>query len=86
MINKPIGPVILVTGPTASGKSALSLKIAKEVNGEIVNIDSVQIYRYADIGSAKPSQQERAEVPSHLFDICDPNQAMNASIFAEMES
>ena len=59
-------------GPTASGKSQLALQLAQQTQGEIVNADSVQVYRYVDIGTAKPSQEERGLVPHHLFDFVEP--------------
>jgi tRNA dimethylallyltransferase len=66
-------PVVVVTGPTASGKTGLGIRIAERFDGEIVNADSMQVYRYMDIGTAKPSLEERARVPHHLFDIVDPD-------------
>ena len=66
--------VIAVSGPTASGKSDLALKLAKELDGEIVCMDSMQIYRRMDIGTAKPTQQEQAMVPHHMLDIIDPTE------------
>ncbi len=64
--------IIIVAGPTAVGKTEYALEIAKAVDGEIVSADSMQIYRYMNIGSAKPSAQELAEVPHHLVDEIDP--------------
>lgn len=61
----------LIMGPTASGKSAIALEIARRTDGEIISADSMQIYRGLDIGTAKPSSEERAEVPHHLIDIAD---------------
>ena len=66
-------PVVVVAGPTASGKSRLGVEIARRFDGEIVNSDSMQVYRYMDVGTAKPSLEERAQVPHHLFDIVDPD-------------
>ena len=63
--------MIVIAGPTGVGKSDLAIRLAEELGGEIVNYDSVQIYRGFDIGSAKPSAEERARVPHHLFDIVD---------------
>jgi len=65
-------PVIM--GPTASGKSALALDIAEHIGGEIVSVDSMQFYRGLDIGTAKPSKQEREKIPHHLLDIMDINE------------
>ncbi len=71
--------LIVIAGPTGAGKSALALHIARSVGGEIVNYDSVQIYRGFDIGSAKPSREERSLVPHHLFDIVEADQEFNAA-------
>ena len=62
---------LVIAGPTASGKSALALELAQIFRGEIINCDSVQLYRGFDIGSAKPSAAERALVPHHLLDVVD---------------
>jgi len=76
-------PVLLVIlGPTASGKTALSLALAEKFAGEIVNCDSVAMYREFNIGTAKPSAAERARAPHHLFDCVDPVQAMTAGEYA----
>ncbi len=74
--------LVVVLGPTASGKTALSLAIAKEFDGEIVNCDSVAMYREFDIGTAKPTLSERAEAPHHLFDFADPTQDVTAGEYA----
>src|SRR5262245_48277931 len=71
-------PTITIVGPTASGKSDLALSIAQSFNGEIVNYDSVQIFRGLDIGSAKPSPEERALVPHHMIDVRDPQDLFTA--------
>lgn len=71
-------------GPTASGKTALSLTLAEKFQGEIVNCDSVAIYREFDIGTAKPTATERARAPHHLFDQVDPTQAMTAGEYARL--
>ena len=75
-------PLIVILGPTASGKTALSLALAKEFTGEIVNCDSVAMYREFDIGTAKPSLAERAQAPHHLFDFVDPAQDVTAGEYA----
>lgn len=75
-------PVVAVAGPTGSGKTRLALALAHLLDGEIVNYDSVQIYRGFDIGSAKPSLEERSFVPHHLFDIADAGEEFNASDYA----
>ena len=74
----------VVLGPTASGKTALSLALAQKFGGEIVNCDSVAMYREFDIGTAKPSAEERARAPHHLFDFVDPTQAMSAGEYARL--
>jgi tRNA dimethylallyltransferase len=76
-------PVVVVTGPTGSGKSSIAIELAERFNGEIVNADSMQVFRYMDIGTAKPSAEERARVPHHLFDIVDPNEPYSAGRYAK---
>jgi len=71
-------PVIAVAGPTASGKSELALFLAGAFGGEIVNYDSVQMFRHLDIGSAKPSLADRHRVPHHLIDVLDPREVFSA--------
>ncbi|MEN8185432.1 MAG: tRNA (adenosine(37)-N6)-dimethylallyltransferase MiaA [Myxococcota bacterium] len=72
-------PVVVITGPTASGKSGLAIELAQRFAGEIVNADSLQVYRHLDIGSAKPDPVERARVPHHLFDRVSPKVDYSAS-------
>jgi len=76
-------PAILLMGPTASGKSALALALAERFGGEIVSVDSAQIYRHMDIGTAKPSAEERARVPHHLIDIVEPHESYSAARFRD---
>ena len=83
MINPKI-PVIAVAGPTASGKSALALQLCRDYNGELISCDSMQIYKGMDIGTAKPSQRDREEIPHHLIDICEPSEDFSAAAFAEL--
>ncbi len=78
----PRPPVVVVTGPTASGKSELALELALRFGGEIVNADSMQVYRHLDIGTAKPSPAERARVPHHLLDVVAPDAAYSAGRYA----
>ncbi|QWV96611.1 tRNA (adenosine(37)-N6)-dimethylallyltransferase MiaA [Geomonas nitrogeniifigens] len=73
--------LLVVGGPTGSGKSDLALKLAEQIDAEIVNADSMQIYRGLDIGTAKPSPEELARVPHHLIDIVSPDQDFTASDF-----
>ncbi len=72
------GRLIVLSGPTASGKSALALALAREFPLEIVNADSLQVYRHFDIGTAKPTVTERGEVPHHLIDVADPDEPYDA--------
>ncbi|HUN88751.1 MAG TPA: tRNA (adenosine(37)-N6)-dimethylallyltransferase MiaA, partial [Terriglobales bacterium] len=76
--------LIAIVGPTGSGKTALSIEIAQRFGGEIVNCDSVAIYREFEIGTAKPSAEERALAPHHLMDILDPEQQMTAGEYARI--
>ncbi|HET9763173.1 MAG TPA: tRNA (adenosine(37)-N6)-dimethylallyltransferase MiaA [Casimicrobiaceae bacterium] len=75
-------PAVLLMGPTASGKSALALALAEAFGGEIVSVDSVQVYRGLDIGSAKPDPATRARVAHHLIDVIEPTEAYSAALFA----
>ncbi|NDY43560.1 AAA family ATPase, partial [Dissulfurirhabdus thermomarina] len=75
-------PLVALVGPTAVGKTALSLRLARELHAEIVSVDSVQVYRGLDVGSAKPTAAERAEVPHHLIDVADPDEPFDAADFA----
>jgi tRNA dimethylallyltransferase len=70
--------IVVLSGPTASGKSALALSLAREFPLEIVNADSLQVYRHFDIGTAKPTAAERAVVPHHLIDVADPGEPYDA--------
>lgn len=73
--------IIAIAGPTASGKSALALGICRAVRGEIVSFDSMQIYKHMNIGTAKPTPDETAEIPHHLIDICEPTEKFSAADF-----
>ncbi len=76
--------VVLVLGPTGSGKTALSLALGERFGGEIVSCDSVAVYRGMDLGTAKPTEEERARLPHHLVDIADPDQAFTAGEYSRM--
>lgn len=78
----PPKPVLAILGPTATGKSELAMAVAGELGGEIVNADSLQAYRGLDIGTAKPSLEDRARVPHHLIDILEPHERYSAGEFA----
>lgn len=77
-------PLIILTGPTASGKTALSVELAKRIGGEIISADSMQVYRYMDVGSAKVTKEEMDGVPHHLIDVLDPQDSFNVVVFQEM--
>ena len=76
--------IICIAGPTASGKTALAVELAKEFNGEVISCDSMQIYRGMDIGTAKPTLEEMQNVPHHMLDICDPTEDFSVSRYCQM--
>ncbi|MGH7971746.1 MAG: tRNA (adenosine(37)-N6)-dimethylallyltransferase, partial [Limisphaerales bacterium] len=76
--------MLLLAGPTAVGKSEVALCLAERLDGEIVSVDSMQVYRGLDIGTAKPSISERARAPHHLVDILDIRQRFDAARFVEL--
>ena len=78
------GRPILLAGPTASGKSAVALRLAEQLGGEIISVDSMQVYRGLDIGTAKPSSAERARVPHHLLDVADLTESFDAARFTRL--
>lgn len=78
--------IVIILGPTAVGKSALALELAGQLNGEIVNADSQQVYRYLDIGTGKPTMAERERVRHHLIDVVNPDQEFNAAMFRHLAS
>ncbi len=78
-MNKP--KILVIVGPTASGKTGLSIELAKRFNGEVISADSRQVYRGMDIGSAKVTVDEMAGIPHHLLDVADPKEVYNASDF-----
>lgn len=77
-------PLVVLTGPTAVGKTGLSIRLAKAVGGEIISADSMQVYQYMDIGSAKIKKEEMAGVPHHLIDILEPSEAFNVVTFQKL--
>jgi len=79
-----VRPLVVIAGPTGVGKTSLAMRLAEALRGEVVNYDSVQVYRGFDIGSAKPSAAERARVPHHLFDIVDAEEDFNAADYARL--
>ncbi len=85
MQNESLKPnVVVLCGPTAVGKTAISIEMAKLFNGEIISADSMQIYRYMDIGTAKPTVCERAAVSHHIIDIIDPDEPFDAAKYGKM--
>jgi tRNA dimethylallyltransferase len=83
-VNRLKKPLIILTGPTAVGKTKLSLSLAKAVDGEIISADSMQVYRYMDIGSAKIRPEEMEGIPHHLIDVLDPSEDFNVVKFQAM--
>lgn len=81
MRNKDLPPAIFLMGPTASGKTELAVKIAEKLETEIISVDSALVYKEMDIGTAKPSLEERKGIPHHLIDILDPSQAFSTGLF-----
>jgi tRNA dimethylallyltransferase len=76
--------LVCIVGPTASGKTDLAIAVAERVGGEIVSADSVQVYRHFDIGSGKPSADERARAPHHVIDVLDPMELIDAAAYAKL--
>ncbi len=76
--------LFIIVGPTAVGKTEISLAIAEEIGAEIISADSMQVYRGMDIGTAKPTLQERARVPHHLIDVADPKEEFSAGRYVQL--
>lgn len=77
-------PLIIITGPTAVGKTALSVRLAKAIGGEVISADSMQVYRHMDIGSAKIKKEDMDGVPHYLIDVLDPEEEFNVTVFQKM--
>ena len=77
-------PLVILTGPTAVGKTALSIALAKAIGGEIISADSMQVYRHMDIGSAKITPEEMEGIPHYLIDVLEPDQEFNVVVFQEL--
>ena len=77
-------PLVILTGPTAVGKTDLSIKLAKRINGEIISADALQVYRYMDIGTAKVTKKEMDGVKHYLIDVLEPAEEFNAARFKQM--
>ncbi|PKN38293.1 MAG: tRNA (adenosine(37)-N6)-dimethylallyltransferase MiaA [Deltaproteobacteria bacterium HGW-Deltaproteobacteria-2] len=76
-------PLVIINSPTATGKTELAVNLALEFGGEIISADSMQVYRYLDIGTAKPTVDERKGIKHHLIDVVNPDEEFNAALFAE---
>ncbi len=79
-----LNPLIVIVGPTAVGKTKLALRLCQEFNGEVISADSRQVYRGMDIGTAKPTPEERERIPHHLVDIVDPNETLTLAQYQEL--
>ncbi|MBN1947654.1 MAG: tRNA (adenosine(37)-N6)-dimethylallyltransferase MiaA [Bradymonadales bacterium] len=84
MSHRELPRIVCVCGPTASGKSSFAVSLAERVKAEILCADSLQVYRHLDIGTAKPTPEERRRIAHHLFDIRDPDQPFNAALYKEL--
>ncbi len=76
--------VVVLTGPTASGKSEMAMEVARSCGAEIVSADSMQVYKYMDIGTAKPTPEEQKEVRHHLIDVCEPDRRFTVSDYQKL--
>jgi tRNA dimethylallyltransferase len=81
-LNENKTPLVVISSPTATGKTRLAIELAKMFAGEIIGADSMQVYRYLDIGTAKPTPEERLEVPHHMIDVVNPDGEFNAALYA----
>ncbi len=79
-----MNPIICIAGPTASGKTALAVELAKELHGEVISCDSMQIYRRMDIGTAKPTRKEMQGIVHHMIDVAEPEEDFSVSRYCEM--
>ena len=84
MSAQPAPRIVIICGPTASGKTGFAIELADRIAGEVVGADSLQVYRHLDIGTAKPTPEELARVPHHLVGVLDPDQPFNAALYKEM--
>lgn len=76
--------IICIAGPTASGKTALAVELAKSLNGEVISCDSMQVYKQMNIGTAKPTEEEMQGIPHHMLDVADPREDFSVSRYCEM--
>jgi tRNA dimethylallyltransferase len=80
----PKPSLVIISGPTCVGKTDVAIALAEPLGGEIISADAMQVYRYMDIGTAKPTRQEQARVPHHLIDVVEPNELFSAALFKTM--
>ena len=83
MSNTERTPLVAVVGPTASGKTALAVELAKALNGEVLSFDSMQLYKGMDVATAKPTADEMQGIPHHLIDVVDPSKTYSVARFQE---
>ena len=76
--------IVCIAGPTASGKTALAVELAKELHGEVVSCDSMQVYKYMDIGTAKPTAEEMQGIPHHMLSVAEPEEDFSVSRYCGM--
>ena len=76
--------ILVIVGPTASGKTRMAVELAQRHNGEVISADSMQIYRTMDIGTAKPTQEEMGDIPHHMIDVADPEEDFSVARYVEM--
>ena len=79
-----MNPIICIAGPTASGKTALAVELAKDLSGEVVSCDSMQVYKRMDIGTAKPTEEEMQGIPHHMIDVAEPDEDFSVSRYCCM--
>lgn len=79
-----MNPIICIAGPTASGKTALAVELAKQLNGEVISCDSMQVYKRMDIGTAKPTEEEMQGIPHHMIDVAEPDEDFSVSRYCKM--
>ncbi len=84
MVGEKKSKILVILGPTASGKSTLAIELVKRFGGEVVGSDSLQVYRYMDIGTAKPSGEIRAFIPHHMIDIVNPDEDFNVGMYRKL--
>src|SRR4051812_35757472 len=84
MTVEPPKPLLVILGATGSGKSELALELAARVHGELLSVDSMQVYRHMNIGTAKPTREEQARVRHHLIDVVEPSETFTVARFVEL--